>query len=49
MTDIVVVGRREKQADGSFILTFHTGTGIPGIRFVSPRNVDENDQSLVLN
>lgn len=43
---IVVVGRREKQPDGSFVIQFSVGTGVPGIRFVSPREVSPDDQSL---
>jgi len=46
MTDIVVVGRREQQPDGSYRLTYSTEAGVPGIRFVQPNVVSEHDESL---
>lgn len=42
MGDIVITATREKQSDGSWGITLTQGVGIPGVRFVTPRQVDPN-------
>ena len=42
MGDIVITATREKQSDGTWGITLSQGVGIPGVRFVTPRQVDPN-------